>query len=197
MSNGPNKLHRIPRLVADKNGRRTFTKRARYATPEELYAACYDYFEWCDENPIMTRRLVTVSNGGGMGSSVEQHELPQPRMYTETGLCLHLGIGHNTWLSWKDPMHALYWEEAVDVIDWAITVVREQNLTEAAVGGLNPMLVMRIHGIREQMDLKSVNHTTVDSDDGINPELLSPDERLLLYKAMKRQEDAKKDELLE
>jgi len=188
-------LHRLPRLEINESGRKRFYVR-RFATPEELFSACFDYFEWCNENPIIEQKPMSVSMGSGMGTEIVLTDVPHRRMYTEAGLCMHIGIGSMTWWHWKTPEAPRYWEEAQDVIDWALMTIRDQNITLASLGLLNPVLIMRVLGIKEQMEIDSRTKIIQQSEDSIKPELLSKDERLLLYKALKKQREAEKDELL-
>lgn len=188
-------LHRIPRLEIE-DGRKRFRRQRSFTSIEDLFRACFDYFEWCNENPIMMKKPMSISLGSGLGSEITLTDVPARRMYTEAGLVLHIGVGSNTWWQWRTVDAPLYWEEASEVIDWALMVIREQNITLAAIGELNPQLVMRILGIKEQVEMDSRMRIVNDNSDSINPEVLSKDERLLLYKALKKQREVEKDELL-
>lgn len=178
------------------DGRKKFVPQRKFASIEDLFRACFDYFEWCNENPIIEQKPMSVSLGSGMGSEIVLTDVPHRRMYTESGLCLHIGVGSMTWWLWRNPDAPNYWPEAQDVIDWALMTIRDQNVTLAALGLLNPQLVMRVLGIKEQVEMDSKTRIIQEAQDSINPDALNKEERLLLYKALKKQREVEKDEIL-
>ena len=76
-----------------------------FATPELLWEAACEYFQWCDENPWTTRKAIqkTVPVRVGRGKNVkteEQHHTqqeasPTTRPYSLMGMCVYLGASTN------------------------------------------------------------------------------------------------------
>ena len=93
-------------------------------------------------------------------------------------------------------MSRYYWPAGANVLSWAETVIREQNLTLAGSGFLNPMLVMRMLGIREQLDVKTEDVNPDGQAPTVDPKLMTKEERLLLYRAMKRNYEIQEDDIL-
>lgn len=56
-----------------------------FASPELLWEAACEYFEWCDKHPWEKVDF--------KGKPLEEVRLPTARPYTITGLCLYLGCG--------------------------------------------------------------------------------------------------------
>lgn len=56
-------------------------------SPEELWSNATGYFQWCDTNPIMSRKKILTGKDAGKDMEVET-----PRPYTVKGLCIHCGI---------------------------------------------------------------------------------------------------------
>lgn len=195
MTDQPEELYRVPRLLADHNGKAVFVEKV-FQTPEELFRACFSYFEWVDQRPFKRMKHLVVSLGAGMGSEVQEVEETLPRMYTIYGLILYLGVVPKTYYDWKDPMSRYYWPAGANVLSWAETIIREQNLTLAGSGFLNPMLVMRMLGIREQLDVKTEDVSPDGQATTVDPKLMTKEERLLLYRAMKRNYEIQEDDIL-
>ncbi len=53
-----------------------------FATPELLWQAACEYFQWCEDNPIIEVDY--------KGKDAERGEIPRIRAYTIHGLCLYL-----------------------------------------------------------------------------------------------------------
>ena len=51
-----------------------------FATPELLWQAAYEYFEWCINNPIVQKSY----------KGINEVEYKHPRPFTLKGLCIHL-----------------------------------------------------------------------------------------------------------
>ena len=60
-------------------------------SPEDLWNACCDYFDWATDNPL--KRIQTYSNEG----QVIAAEVPKLRAFTKQGLFLFLKISSDTW----------------------------------------------------------------------------------------------------
>lgn len=138
--------------------RRATTGRPRKVlTPEDLMALCCEYFSWCDEHPLRESKLVTYQGD----SSVET--VPKLRAYTLGGLCLYLGISHQTWMRYRldgeEDSAETGGETFRSVCSWADTAIREQKFTGAAADMLNPVIIARDLGLKDSVHNE---HTSPD-----------------------------------
>lgn len=192
IDDGPSELYRVPRLLVGAGQKARFVERD-VQSPEDLYKLIFDYFDWCDKNPFVKVRHMQVSLGNRMGSEIQEVEEKFPRMYTTMGMVLHAGISVKSYYDWRNPESKYFWPEAQPVIEWAETVIRDQNITLAAANLLNVMLVMRAHGMREHLDVTPAEDA---EQPAVDPKALTKQERVLLYRAMKRGIEAQDDEIL-
>ena len=125
-----------------------------FQTPGELQEACNNYFQWCEENPLL-EEVAFHSQG-----IVKTTSLKKVRAYTLQGLCNFLDIstkGFKLYEKRKDFVHVT-------------TRVREimytQKFEGAAAGLLNPNIIARDLGIKEHID-----HTTQGDKIGLSREL--------------------------
>lgn len=56
-----------------------------FATPELLWEAACEYFQWCDDNPLYETKVINHKDLG-----IVQEPVPKMRAYTLTGLCLYM-----------------------------------------------------------------------------------------------------------
>ena len=78
-----------------------------FATPELLWEAACEYFQWCDENPWTTRKAtqktvpvkvvkdkeIVIENQ----QQTQQEVTPTSRPYSLMGMCVYLGASTNWW----------------------------------------------------------------------------------------------------
>jgi hypothetical protein len=124
-----------------------------FATPEIMWQAACEYFEWCDENP-----LIEVDY---KGKDADKVEMPRMRAYTLMGLCLYLGCGTGYFNDFEAALAKKTDEISKDfstVITRIRDVVYNQKFTGAAANMLNANIIARDLQLREQSD---VNHRAV------------------------------------
>lgn len=125
-----------------------------FKTPDLLRDACFEYFQWCNDNPLQEDKLVIFQG-------VATHEpVAKLRAFTIGGLCIFLGISTETWKHYRDV------EDFVLVTREAEEIIREQKFTGAAAELLNSNIIARDLGLRDGVD---VSTTVTDmTDDQIN-----------------------------
>lgn len=64
-------------------------------TVDEAYDKANNYFEWCDDNPII--KMVTMNTKFGVKKTDEEYNRP----YTLEGLCIYMDITTNTFRNWE------------------------------------------------------------------------------------------------
>ena len=83
-----------------------------FSTPELLWEAACEYFQWCDENPWTTRKSiqknipVRVKKGKRVitenQQQTEQQVSPVSRPYSLMGFCIYVGASTRWWSSFRD-----------------------------------------------------------------------------------------------
>ncbi len=95
--------------------RHTTGRTARFATPQALWEAATNYFEWVDNNPwIKTEQRIRPS------TSLQREQtclidLPLIRPYTLSGLCAYWRVGQSYWRKFKES------KRDDEAFQWAIT----------------------------------------------------------------------------
>jgi len=114
-----------------------------FETPEELWEACCEYFEWVEENPEYKSELVTYK---GHGRIVE---VPKKRAMTLTGLEMFLGMRPQTWWDYRDNKS----EGFTLVCEAAQRVIWIQKFTGAAADLLNHAIIARDLGLKDSYEV--------------------------------------------
>lgn len=122
-----------------------------FASPELLWEACCEYFEWVAANPLWESKAFAFQG------VVTIEQLPKMRAMTLDGLTLFLDIDRRTWNAWRDQ------EDFSEVVMKADQVIREQKFAGAAADLLNPNIIARDLGLTEKT---SNEHTVKVSDSG-------------------------------
>lgn len=108
-----------------------------FETPELLWEAACEYFEWCDENPLIEIDF--------KGKDADRVELPKMRAFTIHGLCLYLDCNTKYFNDFKEANH----EGFSDVLTRVMDIIYNQKFTGAAAGFLNPNIIARDLGLKD------------------------------------------------
>jgi len=111
-----------------------------FSSPEVLLSAAMEYFQWCEDNPLMEIDY--------RGKDVIQVELPKMRAFTWDGLELFLGI-----YSLRDYKTNPDYKDFSQVITQIGKIIDNQKFTGAAAGLLNANIIARDLGLKEHTDL--------------------------------------------
>lgn len=118
-----------------------------FASPELLWEAACEYFEWCDKHPWEKVDF--------KGKPLEEVRLPTARPYTITGLCLYLDCNERYFTQFES---ALTESEKDKDFSTVITRIRETIYTQkfegAAVGAYNANIIARDLGLVDKRDHK-------------------------------------------
>lgn len=118
-----------------------------FTSPEMLWEAACEYFEWCEQNPLIEIDF--------KGKDADRVELPRMRPFTLQGLCLYLDC--NT-MYFRDFKKALNPKEKEIDKDFSLIVTRieeiiyNQKFSGAAAGFLNPNIIARDLGLKEKTE---------------------------------------------
>lgn len=122
-----------------------------FATPELLWQAACEYFEWCEQNPLIETQAKVVSNGQGEGSSIEMVELPVMRAMTISQLCFYLGCNEAYFRQFKSTAE----NDFSTVIAQIEQTIYTQKFQGAAGNLLNANIISRELGLMEHTDITS------------------------------------------
>lgn len=111
-----------------------------FASPDQLWEACCEYFAWIDDNPLYEAKpfafqgVVTVTN------------LAKMRAMTVSGLCIFLDISVRTWAEYRERQDFTPITTRVDEI------IRTQKFQGAAADLLNANIIARDLGLAEKQE---------------------------------------------
>lgn len=120
-----------------------------FATPELLWEAACEYFQWCDDNPLKEEKLFHFQG------TVVKNKASKLRAYTITALCLYLDCNKDYFTDFKDGLD-LNTEEGKDfsrVITRIYETVYSQKFEGAAADLLNANIIARDLGLSDKRDL--------------------------------------------
>ena len=120
-----------------------------FATPEELWAACCEYFEWVEKNPLMSAEVVKYQGGAKLV------DVPKMRAMTLAGLCLFLDISDDCWDDYRKR------QDFVAVTTRAEKVIYAQKFAGAAADLLNPNIIARDLGLKDKTETEHKGGITV------------------------------------
>ena len=118
-----------------------------FSDPEQLRNACYEYFEWVENNPLYEEKIFHAQ---GM---ITKDTVTKMRAMTISGLCLFLDICENTWANYKKQPDFLSITLEVE------KVIYNQKFAGASADLLNANIIARELGLA---DKQQNEHTGVD-----------------------------------
>ena len=118
-------------------------RKPKTATPEALWKACVEYFEWVQAIPMVDYKPMIEQQ------TAIDHPTMRPRAPTQEGLQVFLGISKTTWANWKERKGFLPIQERVEEVmfDW--------KLAGASAGIFNASIIARNLSLRENTDITS------------------------------------------
>lgn len=124
-----------------------------FETPELLWEAATEYFEWCEANPLIEVDF--------RGKDSDKVELPKMRAFTLHGLCIYLDCSTSYFRNFKPPT-----EDFLTVVTRIQETIYEQKFTGAAAGFLNPNIIARDLGLKDSTE----NNVTVKQFGKLEPD---------------------------
>ncbi|EPF5496844.1 DNA-packaging protein [Yersinia enterocolitica] len=123
-----------------------------FGSPDELWSACTEYFDWIEDNPLYETKAFSFQG------AVTQEAIPKMRAMTIIGLCLFLDIDRSTWYALKAK------EGFSDITTRAEEVIYNQKFSGAAADLLNANIIARDLGLKEQSQVEDVTPDKGDRD---------------------------------
>lgn len=121
-----------------------------FAKPEDLWAACCEYFQWVENNPLQETK------GFAFQGKVTKETFPKMRAMTMDGLCLFLDIDQQTWANYRAK------DDFLGVVTRAESVMRSQKFAGAAAELLNPNIIARDLGLKDGQEHTGANGGPID-----------------------------------
>jgi DNA-packaging protein gp3 len=112
-----------------------------FESPDALWEACLEYFEWVEANPLWEDKIISFQ---GLATHVDVAKM---RAMTVAGLCIFLDISVQTWHDYKERKDFLEVTSRVDEI------IRTQKFQGAAADLLNPNIIARDLGLSDKSEL--------------------------------------------
>lgn len=113
----------------------------KFETPEALWEACCEYFQWVEDNPLWEERA-SVYRG-----KIVKAQLRKMRAMTLDGLAIFLDVNVRTWDKWRKDRPDLGL-----VITRVEQIIYDQKFTGAAAGLLNANIISRDLGLTEKIE---------------------------------------------
>lgn len=128
--------------------KKTAGRKRIFECGEQLIEACLEYLQWCADNPIYKKQVVTYQ---GEATLVD---VPLSRAPTPWGLWAFIGIDKTAWYDWRNGTQGEAFSSAVAYIDGLIS---DEKFTGAAVDVYNPTFIARDLGLKEGIDHSSTD----------------------------------------
>lgn len=119
-----------------------------FASPELLWKAACEYFQWCIDNPLIEIDF--------KGKDADEVELPKMRAFTLIGVCHYLGVNTTYFNDFKDGLKDKKDKRSKDfseVITRIYETIYRQKFEGSAAGFLNPNIIARDLGLTDKKEL--------------------------------------------
>ena len=127
--------------------RETHGRNPIFETPEQLWVAACEYFQWVEDNPLYEEKIF---HSQGM---ITKDTITKMRAMTISGLCTFLDIDRTTWENYRNNQDFFRITKEVEEI------IYNQKFTGAAADLLNSNIIARELGLA---DKQQNEHTGVD-----------------------------------
>ena len=115
-----------------------------FESPESLWNAACEYFEWVEANPLWENKPTQYQG------DVIDIPIDRMRAMTNQGLCLFLDIDEQTLTNYGSKEG---YEDFFGIVKKIKAVIYEQKFTGASAGLLNPNIIARDLGLAEKKEL--------------------------------------------
>lgn len=116
-----------------------------FASPELLWEAACEYFDWCDNNPHLEEKAFAYQG------VISTDSVKKMRAYTLGGLCLYLGCSESYFRTFKVNMVGKY-DDYIAIIGQIEETIQEQQFSGAASDMLNANIIARKLGLADKIN---------------------------------------------
>lgn len=124
-----------------------------FSSPELLLESAQEYFNWCDENPILVHDFI-----GKEGRS-DYREKQRP--YTIAGFCVYIGASRE----WFNAFKRNASEDFLQVITHIEEIMYQNKFEGASVGIFNSNIIARDLGLADKQETKVTVEQPLFGDD--------------------------------
>lgn len=117
-----------------------------FATPELMWEAACEYFQWCIDNPIISTETTTGTNGSFT------KEIPKTRPFTMEGVCHYMDCNTAYFRNFKVQSSEIN-KDFNTVITRIEETIYRQKFEGAAIGNYNANIIARDLGLKDTQDL--------------------------------------------
>lgn len=114
-----------------------------FESPELMWEAACEYFEWCEENPLIEIDF--------KGKDADEVRLPKMRAFTIQGLCRYLHCNTTYFRTFKSQCKDVDFNSVIVRIEETLF---EQKFTGAAAGFLKENIIARDLGLADKKDVE-------------------------------------------
>jgi len=127
--------------LRSKHGRDTL-----FATPELMWEAACEYFQWCIDNPLIVQEITYTANG------TFNKNMPKDRPFTIEGLCGYLDCSTSYFRTFKSTASEVH-KDFLSVITRIEEAIYRQKYEGAAAGLFNANIIARDLGLKDTQDV--------------------------------------------
>lgn len=118
----------------------------KFKTPSELWDKAVKYFEWCASTPLLEQHATKMKVGDGV-EEIEYYNMNKKRYMSKTSLCLFIGMDRRNFArKYESGEYGPAYKEVCEAIS---AVILDDQMTGAAAGLYNPMIVARHVGLMD------------------------------------------------
>lgn len=117
-----------------------------FATPELLWEAACEYFEWCEENPLYETKAFAYAG------EITQTEIPKMRAMTLSQLCFYLGCDENYFRQFEANLTEKD-KDFYTIIQDIKKTIYNQKFQGASADLLNSNIIARDLGLKDSQDI--------------------------------------------
>lgn len=111
-----------------------------FKTPDDLWEACSEYFEWVEANPLYEDKLVTFQG------SASHEPVAKMRAMTIASLCIFLDISQQCWSEYRQR------EGFGEITSRVDDIIRTQKFQGASADLLNANIIARDLGLADKQE---------------------------------------------
>lgn len=127
-----------------------------FESPEKMWEAACEYFQWCEDNPLIEEDWV--------GKDAMKVERKKMRAFTLHGLCQYLGCNTEYFRNFKNQERSNI-KDFSSVLSAIEETIYNQKFTGAAAGFLNANIIARDLGIADKQEVKQTSITVKVQDE--------------------------------
>ena len=109
-----------------------------FKTPDDMWSACLEYFEWVEDNPLYEAKPFAYQG------AVVQEPVAKMRAMSIMGICNFLDIAMSTWQEYRAN------KDFSAVVLRAEQAMRQQKFEGASADLLNPNIIARDLGLADK-----------------------------------------------